>query len=432
MASGKVTKRTVDALRAGERDAFLWDDELRGFGVKVTPAGSVSYVYQFRLGGREARTRRYTIGAHGSPWTAASARAEAERLAKLVGQGIDPSAADAKRRRESVDLAFPVYAERFITEYLSAEWKGGFDLASGMLRREAVPAFRRKALPDITKSDVSVLMGHLADRPAARRNLFAILRRLFKWAVNNGDLGVSPMRDMDAPPAPGSRDRVLSDEEVACAWLAADTIGYPFGSMVKLLLLTGQRREEVSALEWAELDQGARLWTLPSERAKNRVVHDVPLSDSAVAVLDAIAKRKPRSDGKWPRRGYVFTSDGEQPVRGYSYAKQRMDKEFARVAAARAAERGELALAPDTVRWVFHDLRRTLATGLQRLGIRFEVTEAVLNHLSGAKSGVAGVYQRHDWKDEKRAALDAWAAHVAGVLNFASVSNVIPIAVARQ
>lgn len=142
-------------------------------------------------------------------------------------------------------------------------------------------------------------------------------------------------------------------------------------------------------------------------------MHDVPLSSAAIALLNEIAAgQTPKACSvKWPRRGFVFTKTGAQPVTGYSAAKQRLDRltlEAARQHAAEATNDELVALEP----WRFHDLRRTLATGLQRLGVRFEVTEAVLNHISGSRSGIACVYQRHHWSDEKRAALNAWAAHV--------------------
>lgn len=409
MATGNITKRTVDALTPGSAAAFLWDSDVKGFGVKVTPTGARRYVYQYRLGGRESKVRRFTIGQHG-PWTPDAARKEAKRLSQLVDQGVDPAALTSARRREAVELAFPTYLERFIGEYLKPNWIGGHELAAGILRRDALPILRRKSLSEITRTDVTAVMDRLAGRPATRRNAFAALRALFKWAVNRGDISASPLRDMEAPPAPASRDRVLTDQELGRVWLAASQAGYPFGTFTRLLILTGQRREEVAALEWSELNRAAALWTLPAARAKNDKVHDVPLPLGAVALLDGIAGRaRPASEAvAWPTRGYVFTMTGNKPITGYSAAKKRIDRLIRSLPVASGDDHG-MDLAP----WRFHDLRRTLATGLQKLGVRFEVTEAVLNHLSGSKAGVAGVYQRHDWAAEKRDALTAWAAHVA-------------------
>jgi integrase len=196
-----------------------------------------------------------------------------------------------------------------------------------------------------------------------------------------------------------SRERVLTDEELGLAWRASLQLGYPFGPIIRMLMITGQRREEVTALEWAELHRTDAEWLMPGSRAKNGRAHTVPLSALALAELDNIGGQD------WPRTGLVFTTTGRSRVSGHSRAKVRLDRQMAL-----------LAPGVDVQPWRLHDLRRTLATGLQKLGVRFEVTEAVLNHVSGARSGVAGVYQRHTWTMEKRAALDDWSAHVSSLV----------------
>lgn len=423
MATGNITKRAVDTAAPGATTTFLWDQEVKGFGLKVTPSGGRTYVYKYRVGGRGAKVQRCTIGAHG-PWTPDQARKEAKRLAVLIDLGTDPAAENKLKRREAIDLAFPAYAERFIETYLKAEWKGGFELAAGILRRDVVPALKSKTIKNVSRADVSALMDKMAVRPATRCNAFAVLRRMFRWAVNRGDLAASPIREMEAPPAPPSRDRVLNDLELASVWRGAVAAGYPFGHLVRMLILSGQRREEVAGLEWAELDRKKALWTLPAGRAKNGVVHDVPLPPAALTLLDDIsACQRPKADPTdWPRKGFAFTKSGTQPVTGYSAAKKRLDRLIAEGSGQKdgAGAADELGMLPP---WRFHDLRRTLATGLQRLGVRFEVTEAVLNHISGSRSGIAGVYQRHHWSDEKRAALDAWAAHVVLVVDKAAAAD---------
>lgn len=433
MATGKVIKRTVDAIEKTDRTEFLWDDELRGFGLRVTSNGAKSYVYQYRLGGREAPKKRATIGRHGSPWTPTSARKEAERLAQLVGQGIDPAEHDRERRRQAVDLAFSTYAKLFVDGHLKTAWKD-WEIGDRLLTAEAVPVLKVKALPTIKRSDIAAVLDRMNDRPAAARLAHATLRKLFKWAEGRGDLERSPMDGMKAPAGVAARDRVLSDHELALVWRGAGTLGYPFAPLFQLLIVTGQRREEVSGLAWGELDRASATWSLPANRAKNGQAHIVPLSPVAMEVLDNVARTlagctdedAAAEPVKWPRSGLVFTTTGTTPVSGYSKGKTRLDAAIMAVAAEDAAAAGA---SPEAVAgWRVHDLRRTMATGFQRLGVRFEVTEAVLNHVSGAKSGVAGVYQRHDWKDEKRTALEAWGRHVAASLNPAAVTgNIIEL-----
>ena len=397
MATGKITKRTVDASEAG----FLWDSELRGFGLRTTVSGSRSYIYQYRMGGRGHPAVRHTIGKHGSPWTPSTARDEASRLATLVRQGIDPKADQKSRQRASIDLAFDKYADRFLADYVSTEWKASYPFAEAIVRLHAKPVLGRRPLPTIGRLDITEVLDRLPPtKIALRRNVYAVLRRLFRWAVGRGDIDRSPFDGLEAPASAQSRDRTLTDDELRLVWNAADTLGRPFSNIIHLLIVTGQRREEVGALEWSELDRGNAVWTLPAERSKNGKAHIVPLSDKAVGIIDDVAGSK-----KWPAVGFVFTTTGKTAVSGYSRAKRRLDAKIEEMAAEGESEA--------VVRqWRVHDLRRTLATGLQRLGVRFEVTESVLNRVSGSRSGVAGVYQRHDWAAEKRDALARWAAHL--------------------
>jgi integrase len=399
MASGRVTKQAVDTLQPGARDYFFWDEEFRRFGVRVTPNGSKSYVFQYRMGGREAPSRRCTIGRHGSPWTPQTARKEAERLALLVGQGIDPIQADHERRRQAVDLAFSAYVDTFIDLYLKKRWKQ-WSLGAGVLRREAIPVLRNRPLPQIKRSDLSMIADRMHDRPAIARLTHATLRKLFRWAVSRGDLDRSPMEGVEAPPPVPARERVLSDDEIALVWQKSEELGFPFQGLFRLLLLTGQRRDEVASLDWSELDRSRSIWTLPSHRSKNKKPHLVPLSDLAIAALDEVA-----GVTEWPRQGLVFSTTGRTPVSGFSKAKRRLDELMSR------------SIGEPVAPWRTHDLRRTVATGLQRLGVRFEVTEAVLNHVSGARSGIAGVYQRHDWAAEKKDALTVWAASIQRLID---------------
>lgn len=414
MATGKVTKRTIDALQASSRDQFLWDEDLSGFGLKVTPAGNKVYLLQYRLGGRGAATRRMTLGRHGNPWTPARAREEAERLLVLVKQGKDPVAEKEEQRRIATDLAFDSYALRFLSEYGKKAWRDAtYTGVESNLRRFVTPALKKKPMPLIRRSDIVAMFDGLpSNKPALPRNVFALVRKLFAWAVERGDIERSPVEGFKGPPSVASRDRVLSDDELRLVWLGAEKLGPPFGSMIRVLLATGQRREEVAAMDWRELDQTNAQWEIPALRAKNKKVHLVPLNDLAVTILNDVAGGR-----AWPKKGLIFTTTGTTPVSGYSRAKSRLDRTIV-----------ELSGADGIAAWRLHDLRRTLATGLQRLGVRFEVTEAVLNHISGSKGGVAGVYQRHDWKQEKRDALAAWSAHVERVVAGTDDSNVIALA----
>jgi len=424
MATGKITLSAVKAMVKTERTEFLWDSDLAGFGLRMTANGAKSYIYQYRMGGREAVKKRHTIGKHGSPWTPDTARTEAKRLALMVGQGIDPALADKERRRQAVDLAFSAYVTAFVDGYLKTRWKD-WALGESMLKRHAMPILKGTPVPTIKRSHIAEVLDRLADRPASAKLMHATLRKLFNWSVNRGDIERSPMEGMEAPEGAQARERVLNDDELTEAWKATKKLNPTFGALFRLLMITGQRREEVTGLDWAELDRASATWTLPSSRAKNDKAHIVPLSDLAITEIDEIARKlaPDAEEIKWPKAGLLFTTTGTTVVSGHSKAKLRLDAEINAARAERAEKAGEETHQP-MPQWRLHDLRRTFATGMQRLGIRFEVTEAALNHISGSRSGVAGVYQRHDWKEEKRVALDAWARHISAALAPSDDTNV--------
>ncbi len=393
MATGKISRRTVEALQSAGISGFLWDEDLKGFGIKSLSSGGSVYVLQYRMGGRESKSRRYTIGSHGSPWTPAPARAEAHRLSLLIGQAIDPVEAEKQRRRETVDLAFPNYADRFGN---SCKGKGWITLVRRSLRLHVIPVLRSKPLPTLTRADIVAVFDAMPpEQIANQRNVFAVIRRLFKWAVSRGDIERSPMEGMETPPPVKSRDRWLSDDELRRVWTHAPECHRCFGPIVRLLIATGQRREEVTGLHWEELNRGERHWQLPGHRTKNGEPNGIPLNELALGVLDSVAGGE-----NWPRHGRIFPTATGAGFTAYAKGKKKLDKLI--------AEDGGDPVAP----WRLHDLRRRLATGFQRLGVRFEVTEAVLNHVGGSRSGVAGIYQRHDWKEEKRDALRAWNDHL--------------------
>lgn len=419
MATVRITKTEVDRLAPAERDCFIWDDRVSGFGVKVTPKGRKVYIFQYRLGGRGSKVRRFTIGRHGAI-TTEQARGEASRLSLLVSQGVDPQFDKAEKRRQEVELGFELYLERFTEECLKVRWTASWQDAERTIKQHALPRLRSKSLPEITRTDISSVLRPLREMPATEKKAFAVLRKFFNWAVNEGDLITSPMSGMKGPEGAEARDRTLRDWELVLVWRASEQIGYPFGPLFQLLILTGARREEVAALNWSELSKSDCIWSLPATRAKNGRAIEIPLSDRAVSVLDALGDIRDTRDARWPRKGLLFTTTGKTPVSGYSKAKKRLDGIIKKLNDGEALER-----------WTLHDLRRTLATGMQKLGVRFEVTEAILNHVGKSQSGVAGVYQQHDWKPEKADALQEWADRIGVLLSAADDSNVVLLGEAR-
>ncbi len=325
----------------------------------------------------------------------------------IIRQGVDPveEAREAKRREKV--LNFSAYCDQFVELYLQSNWPDTWPEAMRVLENVVKPRWGKKSLIALKRSDMVKLMDDYSDRPGSRKIIHSLLRKLFNWAVDRQDIGVSPLMGMKAPRPCPSRRRVLGQEELICLWQASKMVEWPWGPFVRLLILTMQRRQEVAQMDWAEIDLEARTWTIPAERAKNDEAHIVPLSQLAIAELKALMPLE---------RGFVFSTTGTTPVSGYSRAKRMMDERMLKVMKTRHADAGGNPDAIQLADWRIHDIRRTGATNLQALGIPIEVTEAVLNHISGTRAGVAGIYNRYKYEPEKRAALANWDARLQELL----------------
>ena len=420
MAKGRVTTASVKGLTKADGDVFLWDDLRAGFGVKCTPAGKKVFLLQYRMAGRGSPTRRYTIGAYG-PWTVDKAEREASRLLLLIDQGTDPASDKQERKRQSVDLLFEKVVEEYLTRYVKPVTPKSYEFAESIFRLHITPTMKGKALPAITKAE---LLGMLNKLPvsglALRRNVFSVVRAFFRWSKGENYISINPVADMNAPPAVESRDRVLSVDEIKLVWRGMSATPYPFGPWQRLLLILGQRRNETAGLDWAELNRLAREWTVPGRRTKNGQTHIVPLSDLAIETIDIIA-----GSDNWPKRGPVFSTRKDTSISGFSKAKRLLDDKIADIIAEDATAAGD---EPHIMEdWRLHDLRRSAATHMQAQRIPSDWIEAVQNRLSGgSRKGSANVYQRYNYQDEKREALQRWGEYLRLVVSD-SGSNVIPL-----
>jgi len=250
-----------------------------------------------------------------------------------------------------------------------------------------IPSWGRRSIHEIGKRQVIELVTEVSARgtPAAANKLLKVVKTFFGWCVGRAILDLSPAKGVPALARERTRDRVLDDDELARILRAARQINGPYGGIVELLALTGQRREEVAQLTWDEVDVASQTWTLPAFRTKNGKRHIVHLSKEAIAVL----MRTPKL-GK-----FVFSLTGTKPFQSFSAAKRELDK------------------LSDISDWRLHDLRRTCVSGMARLGVAPHVADKVLNHQTGTISGVAAVYQRHEFLAERKDALERWGSHVA-------------------
>ncbi len=399
----------VTPPRQGRVEYF--DAAFAGLALRVTDRGRKSWSLHFRIGGR---LRRLTLGSYPA-LTPAQARQEANLALEKVRRGVDPCLEKKMRRSEALP-GEDTFA-RLVQDYLERHARrntapGTFQESKRSLEKDVLPYWAHRPIQSLTKRDAIELIDSITERgaPIHANRVLARLRALFNWAVEKDRLAISPVAGMKPFTKERPRDRVLSDDELRWFWKGCEQIGWPFGPLFQLLLLTAQRRDEVANMAWAELDLKNRVWTLPSARAKNGRIHQVHLSAAAVQIIKALPHIGDR---------LLFTTNGDTAVSGFSKAKRQLD--VAMVAMARQELRSTIAgnlrlpdahgVAQDD--WIIHDLRRTAATGMARLGFPPHVVDKILNHVSGTIRGVAAVYNRFEYQEERCAALGAWGRHVA-------------------
>lgn len=403
---------TRQALPAGKSDAIFFDDDLPGFGLRLRAGGKRTWIIQYRVG---AKQRRLTLGTVDKLNADQARKAAKGRLAR-VELGGDPQQEKHEARAaagHTVGKLVEGYLARRHYEtgrdplrkssyeatelYLQKHWKPLHGLQASKVDRSAI-ASRLTAI----EADVSSVT-------AARARV--ALSSMFAWAIGQGIVDSNPVIGTNKPPEPKARDRVLSDAEIADIW--AFSRDDNFGRIVKLLLLTGARRDEIGDLAWSEIDLERDVILLPAERTKNGRPHIVPLAPMAVAILKSVPRR-PRSDGAIE---YLF-GEGQGGFSGWSKAKVALDRRVNEARTAIAAGRGKQSGDPRIADWRLHDLRRTVATVMaDRLGVLPHIIEALLNHVSGHKAGVAGVYNRASYEREVRAALLLWTDHLESIVH---------------
>ena len=371
----KLDSRIVEYLKVpGPKRVDVWDTVLQGFGVRVSPTGRKAWFVTVRV---HARQKRLTIGTYPAVMLH-DAREAARKIIRDAQLGVlEKEIPDVVTLGEAVPLFIQLYAKP-----KNKGWK-----EHEQLLHKFKPYFA-KPLNVLKRSDVvRVLDGIMACGTPYRANrALAAIKKLTSWALDRGMIEVNPIAGLKKPHKEQSRERVLSDGELSALLVAAKAEGFPFGDVVELLVLTGQRRSEVTGMRWSEIDFGRRIWTIPSRRSKNAQSHDVPMSEPAIRILHSL----PRFLGS----DYIFTTTGTTPVSGFGRAKERLDA----------------AVGADD--WRIHDLRRTAASGMARLGVPPHVVEKVLNHKSGIISGVAAVYNRYGYDTERRNALSVWGNYV--------------------
>jgi integrase len=397
----KLTLRTAVALKLprGKTDHIEFDDEIPGFGLRLREGGSRTWIYQYQLGSKQ---RRIVIGKAGA-LKPEKARELAGDLHATVRLGGDPAATKAAGKANAA-LSLKAIADRYLArQKLRLRPRSYVEVERHILKH--AKQLHGMPIAAIDQRTWAARLGEVADSKGlvTANRTRASLSALYGWAMKEGLVAANPIA-LTNKHAEEERERTLSDSELVAVWQACREDDY--GRIIRILLLTGQRLSEISGLRWPEVSLEKRLIELPGSRTKNKRAHQIPISDAVAAILMA----QPRTEG----RDLVFGYGENRPFSGWTAAKEKLDERIAE------------ATGKPLPHWTVHDLRRTAATRMADLGVLPHVVEAVLNHVSGHKAGIAGIYNRAVYAPEKAQALAQWAAHVTALVE-GRTSNVMPL-----
>lgn len=417
-----LTAVAIKNLKPGEKRREIPDPGSPGLYLVLQKSGAMSWALRCRVEGKPVKVTLGTVNSEkaendepqmGGYITLGEARVLAAQQRHLLAQGRDPrevkttaveaaeAAADAKQKEKVA----AVVAE-FLKKHTLAKRRRSAPEVKRLFDKHVIPYWGNKAITELTRKDIVARLDEIAVKtPIQANRVLANLRKLLNWAVSRDIISTSPAAAVSPPGAETSRDRVLSEAEIRALWEATGILGYPFGDAFRLLLATAQRRDEVGSMRYAELDLDAAQWLIPRERAKNDTENLVPLSPLALGILQAV----PRIEG---RAGYVFTTTGETAISGWTKAKVRLDEAMHSI----LVRDGLLRETDPLPHFKIHDLRRTAASNLARIGVAPHVVEAVLAHKSGTIKGVAAVYNRYGYEAEKRTALTIWADEILRIV----------------
>jgi integrase len=401
----KLTAKAIAGLQlpAGKSDHLAWDDEIPGLGVRLRAGGSRSWVFQYAIGSRH---RRMSLGAA----TAESVKTVREQAAQIhakVKLGHDPAGEKTEARQRAGDT-FEVLSKQYLVAKKSALRPRSYVQVE--LHIKHARPLNSLPVANITRRDIATLIGALKvdSGPVSANRVRSTLSDFFGWLMSEGidSIEQNPVLNTNKSEET-ARDRVLNDHELRTIWKHLGDDHY--GDVVRLLMLTGQRADEIASLQWSEISDAAI--NLPGSRTKNKRAHIIPLSDAAASILEK-QPRRVNDDGS--SREFVF-GIREKGFSGWSYCKEALDKRI-------AAELGE-----PLPHWTVHDIRRSVATIMNdQLGVLPHVVEAILNHVSGHKGGVAGIYNRAQYMRERTEALQLWADHLRSIID-GNNNNVTPL-----
>lgn len=432
VAKRDFTDRYLKAIKpapAGKR-LILWDAVVPGFGIRINERSGPQNVGAFVLVARFPGGSGNPVARHIGDYpvmSLADARSKARAWRDDIKAKIDPKVKEADRQRaeqarrdDTFGAAFDLYVQRHLSTLRTGK------TVEGVMRRALVPRWGSWPLTDIRRRHVIDLIGEVArETPINANRILAYVKHFFRWAMDQDKIDASPAESVKRPTKETKRDRVLTDGEIRAMWEACGKMG-AFGRAFKFMLVTGQRRTEVGSLPWREIDREKALWTLPRERAKADRSHEIPLSALAVSIIEGCPRLSECE--------FVFSTgragkarDGDQrkgrPLAGWSKAKASLDANILKTAQEEASKVGDES--PEEIpEWHPHDLRRTAATHMAKIGVDRVVIAKVLNH---ADREVTAIYDRHRYDEQKRRALDLWGERLARIVSGSESGNVLTL-----
>ena len=374
-----LTELAIRKAKPADKRYDLFDASVRGLGLRVATSGTKSWFMMRRFKGRMLRS---TFGRY-PDLTLANARLKAPDVLADMADGL----MQGQRRTDLFKVVLDEWLKKDQAKNKSA------NQVKIAMYRHALPAFGPMPVASIRKRDVNRLIDTIVDAgsPIAANRVLAFTKRFFSWCKERDILEQSPAEAIRPPSKEKTRDRVLSLDEMKDFWAACDQMGYPWGPLFQLLLLTGARLREVSQASWNEISIKDGTLNLPSSRTKNARPHQIQLSDQALNIIQDL----PKIDGQ----NLLFTTNGTTPVSGFSKVKKRLD------------------ILSGVINWRFHDLRRSFAThSTEKLGISPVIADKILNHVTGQVRGVAAIYQHGEYLEERRIALQRWGNFIEGLV----------------
>lgn len=436
MAKAKaLTVKSVEAAKADKDRKEIPDGDMPGLRLVVQPTGAKAWIYRYRFRGQP---KKVTLGGY-PQITLAGARELARAAARIKAEGRDPAEEKKKRitAEKEADLAEEVaeaaaaaeasravsdysimdtvqklvfeFARLYLPKVRSARYRANFGLLLGVTRGAdgewkatedggyVLSNWGAAPIMSVIRNDVIAVLDKVALGTDVHANrVLAAIRKLFNWAEERDIEHADPCRKIKRPQREIARDHVINDAELRAIWLASYKLKPSRGPFIRMLMLTMQRRGEVAGMRWSELDIGKKIWEIPGSRTKNGVTNIVPMPDAAMEIL--------RSVNRFEGSDFVFSLTGKNPINDFTNIKKGLD-----------------ALEPKIREWRLHDLRRTGRTNLPRLGVSGEIGERILNHVL---PGIQSVYNRYEYLDEKRGALEKYAQFVESLVVEANAEEV--------